>query len=489
MKRYPSRIKWKQAIIVLLLILAAYLIYVAAFGILPYASSPKDDEQLAQNMKVQDYYGNEQYGVDRVALIEASREGMDMRLQLIHSAKKTLSISYYATHWGTSTEMFISALLDAADRGVKIQFLIDGVAHHLSGKAQDAAYALSHHPNIELKFYNPMHLLKPWTFNGRLHDKYIIVDNQLLLLGGRNIGDKYFEPEGFSKLASLDRDVLVYNTDHLNPNSNSSVIYSVKDYFDLIWSLETNTVAHPSLSASKQERARAETARLLEAYSQLKQRTPHLLANDINYTEITVPTHKISFIHNPVHRGEKVPLLWQQISFLLQQAKETVTIQSPYVVLNNSMMETLQEISSDVGSFNLLTNSMATSPNPVAYSGYIIDRKKLLSIGTSIYEYQGEHSIHGKSYLIDNELSMVGSYNLDPRSTYINTEVMLVIHGEQFYDILEDRIAVYQAASVHINGPNGTEDEKEMTELKVPLWKRIFVQTLAVFAPLFKFLI
>lgn len=489
MKSSRYRIKLKQGILFLLLLLTLYILYMIVFGVIPYLSPSEGDKQSIQLGQVEEYYGNQEPSVDRAALIEASREGMDTRLHLIHSAAHTLSISYYATHWGESTEMFIAALLDAANRGVKVQFLIDGVAHHLKNDAQDAAYALAAHPNIELKFYNVASLLRPWSINGRLHDKYIIADNKLLLLGGRNIGDKYFEPEGFSERASLDRDVLVYNTAYQHDITQDSVIYRVQDYFKEIWSLETNTVAHEQLSERKQARADAEATRLLTAHKQLQTRSPHLFVEHVDYTKFTVPTQKISFIHNPIHRGKKDPLLWQQIRLLLQHAKEKVTIQSPYVVLNSAMLASLQDMSRDVKQFDLLTNSMATTPNPIAYSGYIGDRKKLLDLGAAIYEYKGWHSIHGKSYLIDHDMSIVGSYNLDPRSTYINTEVMLVIHGSEFHEVLSEQISAYKADSVHVNPSVETEAIEQLTELNAPLWKRVLIHTLSLFSPLFKFLL
>src|SRR5690606_3087507 len=99
---------------------------------------------------------------DRVALVEDRYESGLARISLIENAKETLDVSYYTVHDGVSTNIFLGSILDAADRGVQVRFILDGLFHNLRGNLKDIIYAFSVHPNIELKFYEPFDLLRPW---------------------------------------------------------------------------------------------------------------------------------------------------------------------------------------------------------------------------------------------------------------------------------------------------------------------------------------
>ncbi len=115
-----------------------------------------------------------------------------------------------------------------------MRFILDGIFHHLEGNLEDVIYAFSDHPNIALKFYEPFSILKPWTWNNRLHDKFIIADNKIAIIGGRNIGgDKYFAKDDDNIKVVNDRDVLILNT-NMEDYSNS-VISEMEDYFNLVW--------------------------------------------------------------------------------------------------------------------------------------------------------------------------------------------------------------------------------------------------------------
>ena len=98
---------------------------------------------------------------------------------------------YYSIAKGESTDLIMAALFKAADRGVYTRVLLDGIANGLRGNRRGVLYALASHPNIEVKYYEPFQLFKPWAWQNRMHDKIMIVDGQLGIIGGRNIGDKY----------------------------------------------------------------------------------------------------------------------------------------------------------------------------------------------------------------------------------------------------------------------------------------------------------
>lgn len=225
-----SKITLKSCI---LAIVVFYLLYVVLTAVFPAMFRKPVSDAFASSVSASNFYSDHECA-DRVALIESPTEGFESRLHLLDEATKRIDISYYAMHMGETTDLFLGAILNAADRGVQIRILVDDQFGGLTHSHADYATALGAHPNIELKTYNPLNPLKPWTWNGRLHDKYMIADNRLLMLGGRNIGDKYFDPEGYEKPLSLDRDVLIYNTEW-NNQSKDSVLFDVRAYMDEIW--------------------------------------------------------------------------------------------------------------------------------------------------------------------------------------------------------------------------------------------------------------
>ncbi len=152
--------------------LIIYLIYVLVFGVLIFGiQKPKDSNYLSTH-PTDRFYG-EGIGQDRVALVEDGYYSGLVRVNLIEKAEETLDISYYTIQDGVSTDIFLGSILEAAYRGVKVRFILDGMFHNLRGNLKHVIYAFTDHPNIELKFYEPFTLLKPWTWNNRLHDKFI----------------------------------------------------------------------------------------------------------------------------------------------------------------------------------------------------------------------------------------------------------------------------------------------------------------------------
>lgn len=225
------------------------------------------------------------------------------------------------------------------------------------------AVALGAHPNIELKEYNPPSLLRPWSWNGWLHDKYVIVDNRLLLLGGRNIGDKYFAPEGYDGALSYDREVLVYNTAWAEQEADG-VVFDVRSYMDGLWS-------GPDVRCSFSEDSDSGTERrelLRASYAQFRTEHPALFDHrSDDYTAQTLAANRVTFLHNDTQTGPKEPKVDYVLGELLRDAEESVVLQSPYVILAPMLEDLLKELGEKKIEVKILTNSAASSPKPIAY--------------------------------------------------------------------------------------------------------------------------
>ena len=140
---------------------------------------------------------------------------------------------------------------------------------------------------------------------------------------------------------------------------------------------------------------------------------------------------EIHLLSNPTHVNAKEPVLFASLMKLMKAAEERVVIQSPYVVCNNWMNSELSELGKAVPDSRILLNAVENGDNFVASSDYLFHKKEIIETGIPLYEYDGGTSNHGKSILIDSDLSLIGSYNLDLRSTYLDTELMVVIESKE----------------------------------------------------------
>jgi hypothetical protein len=243
-----------------------------------------------------------------------------------------------------------------------------------------------------------------------------------------------------------------------------------------------------SLSEKEEKTVVSSYESLVQLYQSIKTERAKLFL-PIDYEKITVPTNKITLVTNPIHIMSKQPYVWYELSELMKHATERVYIQTPYTVLNQDMYQDLKEIHTTVPDFIILVNSRAVGDNFVASSDYTMNRKKILKTGVKIYEFQGKYSMHDKSILIDDDISVIGSYNLDMRSTYLDTEVMLVVHGKEFNQLLENCIRAMEDQSLPVlaDGSYGANDKVDAVSLSTE--KKMLFGICSVVFQLFRHLI
>lgn len=454
----------------ILLLIVGILVYELAGVLVPFVSPKKVQGKLP---KTETFYGTEyRPDTDRAAVIESNQEALALRLSMFEEAKKSIVMTTFDIREGESTRDIFASLCAAADRGVQVQIIVDGMYGllHMSGK--DIFKAAGSHENLEIKFYNTPNLLMPWTINGRMHDKYIIVDDRILLMGGRNTFD-YFLGEYEGKSVGYDREILVYNEEP----KEDSVIGEVKDYFTKLW--------EDSVCKTKYDGASDKYA---EADKELEERYRGLSIEAVDWKARTVETKKISFVSNPTHIYGKEPYVWATLQQLMADAKERVLIHTPYAVCSQDMYKGLEEVAANVPKAELLLNSIASGDNICASSDYLKNKQKVIDTGMELYEYMGKYSTHGKSVLIDNNISAIGSYNFDNRSTYVDTETMLVADSEPLAKELEMHLYHLKDGSLPVEadgsyGENGTVQEKQISKSKE--WK---IKALSHVMRLFRYL-
>ena len=379
------------------------------------------------------------------------------RLALMANAERSLDIQYYIWHNDTTGRLLLVAMLRAAERGVRVRLLIDDVG---SAPKDKTLLMLDSHPNIEVRVFNPAanrSARRVWVFsdfsrvNQRMHNKLITADSQVAIVGGRNIGDEYFETG--AELNYADVDALVIG----------AAVAKASDCFDRYWNSPT---AYGIKELAKEEPTAAERARALaalqefergqrgQAFDQAMRESP--LAEEIragavvfSAARITVKADDPAKVEHPGQDPSKN--LMPQLAPQFAAAQERVFLVSPYFVPGKRGLEFLRQLRARGVKVAVLTNGLASTDMLPVFGKYKKYRRPLLEAGVEIYEVnptRGHESpaglqqaanrtppggtppraaLHGKLLVFDCREFFVGSMNLDPRSVHINTEIGLVV--------------------------------------------------------------
>ncbi len=419
----------------------------------------------------------EEHIADKTGLyiINKGEEALLARAWLTQNAVNSIDVQYFI--WSTDNIGILAseALLSAAERGVKVRVLVDDF---LMAADDEILLALATHANISIKIYNPQssvgvspmrkvfNIVKGFrAVNQRMHDKTAIFDGVAGITGGRNMADEYFDFD--HEYNFRDRDILLLG----------KAVPQMQTNFDEFWNSDLSFEVSDIL-AKKLARISPETLEKhrqnLHDYAQTSENFSPLVRQAL----ANLPSRFSSLIEN---------LVWDDAEFIsdipgkntnqffldgggetttrlrgeLRNAKHSVIIQSPYLVLPKGGVELLKELTSRGVEVKISTNSMASTDNLMAYSGYHKQRKILLAAGVKIYEYKPSpaiqstlierfpqldlektvFAIHAKSMVIDRERFYIGTFNLDPRSANLNTEVGVLVTnarlGEQLAQSIE----------------------------------------------------
>ncbi len=402
--------------------LLVLLVYLLLGATLPFAwNHPEVSGDYAAWVAETDFYDSTP-GPERVALIETNQDALEARIRLISQAEERVILSTFDFHSDESGQDVLALLLDAAERGVQVQVLADGATSLLRMTDNPLFQALAAHPNAEIRHYNPVNLLAPWTLNGRLHDKYVIVDETAYLLGGRNTYD-YFLGDYPTRHPSQDLELLVYNS---AGDDTQGSMAELLDYFDAVWEAECCVTYCDDTALLERPAVQEATAQLERRFTWLQTAYPGAFET-VDYAAVTEEAGAIHLLSNPIHVNVKEPQVLYALTELMAGAEESVTLHSPYAVCDRAMYDALARVAGSVPDFTLLVNGVANGDNLMASSDYLRSKGDILATGVTLYEYSGEVSDHGKSVTIDGTLAIVGSFNWDMRAAYLDTELMLVV--------------------------------------------------------------
>lgn len=352
---------------------------------------------------------------ERVLCIDDNSDALLWRLRMIESAQQEIILATFDWRDDNSGRDMMAAMQGAADRGVHIYLLVDGLSGTIYLWNNDFFRALAAMPNVEVSLYNPIDLRKPWTLNYRMHDKYLIVDNTAYLLGGRNTYDLFLG--SYADNDNLDRDVLVYT----ELSGGMSSLSQLRTYFMKIWLQDcsrTMTVRPTGKTEKRQEALRTHELTLRERYPDAY--------TSFEWEDETIPANQVYLLSNSAEPRNKEPQLWNDLSELMKDGSD-IQIQTPYIICNQTMYEGLTSICSSADSVQIMTNAAESGANPFGCTDYLNQKDRILDTGAVVVEWMGGQSLHTKTVLIDDAVCIIGSFNLDMRSVYLDTELMAVI--------------------------------------------------------------
>lgn len=448
-------------------------------------------------------------GDSGIVLLENAHDAFVARALLAEGAEATLDVQYYIWQYDITGTMLLDALYRAAERGVRVRLLLDD--NGITG-LDSALAALNTHPNFEVRLFNPFVVRNPkWIgfltsfprLNHRMHNKSFTADNQATIIGGRNIADEYFGAGSGALFADLD--VLA-----IGP-----VVSELSDDFDRYWS---SASAYPAAlilpeAAEGDMASVVETARECSTSSEASRYVcavaesallKNLLEGNLGF--IWAPVSMVS--DDPAKVLGKKPKngsMSRQLAEAMGSPEHSITLVSPYFIPTKAGVEIFRRLERKGVHVRILTNSLEANDVAMVHAGYAKYRKPLLEAGVQLFELRkvpGEESVerklqdnlmgssssslHAKTFAVDGKRLFVGSFNFDPRSVHINTELGFVIESPELAHMMEShfeeqaRITAYE---VVLDGSddlqwierNGDEEVRYSHDPGTGLFKRMLV--------------
>jgi len=476
-------------------------------------------------------------GKSGLYVLEKGGEALLARGWLADRAKKSIDVQYFI--WGTDNigKLAAEALLRAAERGVRVRVLVDDL---LVDAAAEDLFALAYHPNIEIRLYNPVHsvgvsFVEKLTelaidfrgSNQRMHNKMFVVDSLIAITGGRNMENQYFD---FGhKYNYRDRDALLVG----------NVVDELSDTFEEYWK---NKLAKPverlvknpfqsdidwapedewgdDMEVDQRELQKKLTKLTRERVAAIYKKLHAYADNESNYLpEVRKSMNKITnevvaitqsaywldatfisdrpgkndtwFNYNLGGGGDSTYALAK----LINSAKNNIVIQSPYLILSPDAWELFKSALARGVTIKINTNSLASSDNLPAFSGYSSQIDELLDAGVELFEYRHDaqrrydlvkqysqyeggklpiFSLHAKTMVIDDSIVYIGTFNLDPRSENLNTEVGIIAKHAELAAAVKREIEIDMAEgnSWNVKKDGRNNDTSLFKRSKLFFWK------------------
>jgi len=467
-------------------------------------------------------------------LLPSGIDAFVARMLLIEAAERTLDLQYYIFRGGITPKLVVDRLLAAADRGVRIRLLVDD--WDIQGKDFILAM-IETHSNIEVRVFNPIagfrssSLSRPLSYlfgaeriKKRMHNKAFIADNTIAIVGGRNIGDEYFQAQ--HDINFVDIDIMAVGP----------ITKEVSDGFDQYWNHE---LAIPIRAFVSREPAAEDVQKarlILDQHREAMKATEYgrkLRESDLlkrlGAGDLPVVWARGEVLYDRPSRvnasGFTDPSNYMspRLREIIEEAQSEALMISPYFVPREAGVKMFARMRDRGVTVKILTNSLASNDVPIAHGGYARYRKDLLKLGVDLFELrplpgrreEKDHSqlggssgaaLHAKTFILDRKVLFVGTFNLDPRSVWSDTQNGIAVRSEtlagQAARFFKESTSMHRAfrvtlrtSSTEADGSPSAESGLEWVteengkkvryshEPETGLWRRISLKFLSLFAP------
>lgn len=348
---------------------------------------------------------------DRVQLLGDEWSAAVERVRLVLEARESIEVAVFIIGDEPFSLTSMALLRQAAERGVRVRMVVDAQWNRLP-RAVEAELLES---GVEIRHYHPFRWRRLAWITRRLHDKLLLVDGRRLVVGGRNVESPYFGlGHQLGRRDYLDVDVVV----------DGAAAAAAKQYFERLW--ESREVRRSRVAVMRSDRvlARQELRRHLVW---LEQRIAEIGGVAAVPQPPTAEVGPVRFLFDPPGQKGHAEGVAEALLALLDGAQRQVTIESPYLIPTAGLRRALVGAVERGVKVRILTNSLASTDNLWAQAGYVGERRWMVEQGVELWEYLGPDSLHAKTAMVDGRLSVVGSFNLDPRSQQLNSELAVVI--------------------------------------------------------------
>ena len=412
-----------------------------------------------------------------IYLLDEGTDAFFARLLLLAQAERSIDLQYFIWHADLIGKLLFNEVIKAADRGVRVRLLLDDI--NIDEETENILYAMDQHENIDVYLFNPFanrnmrvfdYISDAARVNRRMHNKSFTVDNQVTIVGGRNIGSEYFSANQESNFVDIDAIAV------------GPVVAKIEKEFDTYWNSRVVVPLKAFVSGQTQPEALAQLRKELAEFEQARLDSPY--AMDVKDSKIyklwkntstiakSLKTFRgdVHVIYDDPEKGmgkssEDVVYLKSLLSPHFEKATKSLELISPYFVPGDDGTKYLTDRVKKGIKVRVITNSLSSTDGVLAQSGYARHRIELLKGGVELYELKAntkteasrslrrsakaKSGLHAKIYILDRKEIFIGSFNFDQRSANINSEVGIVyqipemaqMFGKAVFDTELDELA------------------------------------------------
>ena len=404
-------------------------------------------------------------GMSGFFLLNTGEEALEARIALADLAERSLDMQYYIWEGDSSSRILGLRILEAADRGVRVRILLDDF--YLGGARDFTIAAFDRHPNIEVRLFNPISIRQRPVLRGlelatrvarlkhRMHNKLFVADNQVGIMGGRNIGNIYFGVDPERNYRDLD----VMTAGPIVPRISESF----DTYWNSQWAVPIGEVRGHLPSPEEAETILDEARSLAEKEEEFPYPLPAERTMVVNRMQFLVEhfvwgTADLVYDTPDKVQGDISENVSLGLLGILEESRQEVLLVSPYLMPVSKELEGLTRLRENGASIRVLMNSLASTDVVLAHAGYAPHRRKMLEMGARLHELRpdaasrslyladpdgpSDLSLHAKTAVFDRRVVYIGSYNLDRLGAQVITEIGLIVHSPELAEQLLELIEV-----------------------------------------------